>query len=45
VTLKNLVGKLAFKFHFKIRQDIGRVMYAILQEQAKIVDTQLPLGL
>ena len=29
---KNLVGKPTFKFHLKIRQDIGRVMYAIFEE-------------
>lgn len=29
---KNLAGKLAFKFHLKIRQDIGSVMYAILEK-------------
>ena len=40
-----MLGKPAFKFHLKIRQYIGSVMYAILQEQAEIVDTQLPLGL
>jgi hypothetical protein len=36
---ENLLGKPPFKFHLKIRQDIGRVMYAILEEQAEIMDT------
>lgn len=34
-----MVGNPAFKFQLKIRQDIDRVMLAILERQAERVDT------